>query len=217
MMTEVTYKNAGIISHGISKLVRMPELLMLYLGVPMALLFVYLLPVGIKEQFFTLHLDHPMILALLTNAFNHDLYQHLASNLIYYILALTAIIAIETSLQRFQYMTLTIFVAVPIISSAATVLYFAGAGYGQLLGFSGIVSGYMGYVIYLIVEKMYQVTPMAKPHAFVIWVSLSSLIILATAASIGVISIYQIGHLSNGVGHLIGYTLGLLLCYIMRP
>lgn len=216
MMTEFTYKKAGVSSYGISKVVSTHELILMYIGVPLALLFVYLLPFGIKTQFFTLHLDHPMILTLLTSAFNHDLYSHFAANVFYYAIVLSAILVIETNLRRFQYMALVMFTAVPILSSVATIVYFAGSGFGQMLGFSGIVSGFLGYLIYLIIEKMYQVTPITKPHALFTWASISILIVFSAALSIGAVSLYQVGHLSNGGGHLVGYLAGLVLAYTLR-
>lgn len=216
MMTEVTCKNTQVSTYGITKVASIPEIIGLYLGVPLALLLVYLLPAGIKAQFFTLHLEHPMILSLLTNAFSHDLASHLTANLMYYAVAISAILVLETNIRRFRYALASTLVAVPVLASAATLVYFQGSGIDHIVGFSGVVSGLLGYLIYLIVERMHSVTPMHRPHAFVMWISTSALIVFATAIAIGAVTLYQVGHLSNGVGHLVGYVAGIILAYSLR-
>jgi membrane associated rhomboid family serine protease len=215
-MTSVTYKKAGIHNLGITKLISNPELLFVYLGVPMSLVFIYLLPTSIKTQFFTLHLESPTAFSLLTSAFSHNLYSHLSNNLVYYLIAITAILIMETNIRRFRYVMLLSFTLVPVITSAASFVYFSGGVYTQMLGFSCIGTALIGYVVYLIVEKMYQVTPVARPHAFLLWISAAATIVFFVGLSLGAISIYQAGHLSNGVGHLVGYMLGLILAYLFR-
>lgn len=215
-MTEVTCQNARYNSPGITKLLSNQEMALVYLGVPFVLLFIYFLPMELRAQYFTLYLDHPMILSLITNAYNHSTASHLTTNLIYYLVGISTILVLETKISRFKTIVPVMFFIIPLVASAATIVFLSSAGYTQLVGFSGVVAGLVGYLILLVVEKMYSVTPMNKPGAKMAWLLVSAVIITATAASLGVVAVYQVGHLSNGVGHLVGYVIGLVLGYVFR-
>jgi len=192
------------------------KLAALYLGVPFMLYFIYTLPLAVQGQFFFLYIDHPGFIQLLTNNFIHQLPSHLLGNVGYYLLVLTFIIFLEKNSSRFSSLMFAMFSGVAIISSAFSWVYFSSSGVGYILGFSAVVAGLLGYLIFLVIEKLYVLSNAEGTYSFWSWAPVAvSLLILPTIA-LGITATYSVGHISNGVGHVVGYLLGFVLAYIFR-
>jgi membrane associated rhomboid family serine protease len=192
------------------------KLAALYLGVPLVLYLVYTLPQAIQEQFFLLYFQHPGFIQLLTNNYMHQLPGHLLSNVGYYLLVISMILILEKNLVRFNSLLFAMFSGVAIVTSAMTLVYFSSSGFSYIVGFSGIVAGLFGYFMFLVIEKLHSVTDMSRPHAFQAWAMITIVIFVLSMSALGITALYTAGHLSNGVGHLVGYIFGFMLAYIFR-
>lgn len=214
-MTEYTYKPTRYNFPGLTTKLSRIQWVGLYLWVPMVLLLVYYLPAQVKVNFLVLSIQHPTLLAMLTTTFTHSLASHLSTNLAYYLIAVSAIIFMETNFSRFKYTIVVIFGLIPVLASSAALIYFSNSGATQVLGFSAVISGLIGYAVYLLIERMYLVTPKVT-KALLTWGIIATMIVISLAISLSLVYTYQPGHISNGVGHLVGYVLGILLVYLLN-
>jgi membrane associated rhomboid family serine protease len=200
-------------SIGMTKILSIVELLFLYVAIPTLLSLVYVLPAEFKSGLI-LFIAHPGYLQLLTTNFIHPTFAHLQTNLQYYFLAVSLVIILENNRKRFLAMLLIVFGLVPIAASLVTLFYYSSSHYLQIVGFSAVVSSLLGYIIYLILEKLYKATPVKNHTAYLVWIGMSAIIILMTTAALGITEIYAVGHLANGLGHMTGYILGLIMCHL---
>jgi len=215
MMTTTVHNTKEKYSFGITKSVSLIELLFVYVAIPTLLAWIYTLPPELKYRFI-LFFDHPGFLQLLTTNYVHQLFSHLQTNLFYYFLIMSIILVLETNRNRFRAMLLIVFGLIPLVTSVVTLQYFTAANYFQVIGFSAAVAGLFGYLIYLMVEKLYRVRQPGNYIAYLVWILVSAAIIMMSAAALGVTAVYSVGHLANGLGHLVGYVIGLIMCYLFR-
>jgi len=117
-----------------------------FLGIPLILVLIYILPTSLKETYFILNKQAPSILSLFLSNYTHSELWHLATNLSSYLIVIYLIMQFETNKSCFYKTMAFLFLVVPFIVSFITIMY-APAMNSQ--GFSGIVAGLMGYFIYI--------------------------------------------------------------------
>ncbi len=131
-----------------------PEWVLYFILIPALLFVIYLLPQEIKDSYFILNTGELWRLqTYLLNSYTHSqLYPHLVSNIIVYLLALIAVFSFENNRCRFRVMAGCSFVVVPIITSLLTIGLFHFLGIVvRSQGFSGIVAAFIAYTFISIV------------------------------------------------------------------
>jgi hypothetical protein len=119
--------------------------------VPAVLLLVYLLPQGTRDAYFVLDTVHPGNLQtwFLSSYTHSQLYPHLLGNLAFYFVVLLMIFAFEEDRRRFRLMAGWSFLAVPLVSSLLTILF-----WGLLMknttgqGFSAITGALLAWAMF---------------------------------------------------------------------
>ncbi|MDI9644945.1 MAG: hypothetical protein QFX35_06985, partial [Candidatus Verstraetearchaeota archaeon] len=129
------------------------ELTFLYAGVPATLLALHFLPSQIKDAL-VLYIKSPKPWAFLTtNYIHYDLQTHLATNLLAYVLLLSAAIGAETEWRRFLAMAIMALAVAPVASSVWSVAVFGSVSEApwdlNTLGFSTTVFCLVGYLVFL--------------------------------------------------------------------
>ena len=131
-----------------------PEWVLFFVLIPALLFLIYLLPQEIKDSYFILNTGELWKLqTYLLNSYTHSqLYPHLVSNVIVYLLALLAVFLFENNRCRFRVMAGCSFFVVPIITSLLTIGLFHFLGLKvRSQGFSGIVAAFIAYTFISIV------------------------------------------------------------------
>jgi len=132
----------------------LPEWVLFFVIIPSLLFLIYGIPHEIKDSWFILNTGEPWRLqTYILNSYTHSqLYPHLVSNVIVYILALIAVFSFENNRRRFRVMAGCSFVIVPIITSLLTIGLFHFLGLEvRSQGFSGIVATFIAYTFISIV------------------------------------------------------------------
>lgn len=106
-----------------------------------------LLPVNIKQKFI-LDLKNPTLLSVFAHSYTHSDSTHFLGNVTIYLLTIFATLNIETNKARFYQISVLFLLLLPIISTIP-IAQLVGT-LPPLQGFSGIVSGFLGYTIYVV-------------------------------------------------------------------
>jgi hypothetical protein len=131
-----------------------PEWVLFFVLIPALLFVIYLLPQEIKNSYFILNTGNFWRLqTYLLNSYTHSqLYPHLVSNVIVYLLALIAVFSFENNKRRFWLMAGSSFLVVPVITSLLTTgLFHFLIIEVQSQGFSGIVAAFVAYTFISII------------------------------------------------------------------
>jgi len=126
------------------------EWILFFVIIPDLLILIFLLPQEIKDSYFILNTGELWRLqTYLLNSYTHSqLYPHLVSNVIVYLLALLAVFSFENNRRRFRVMAGCSFLVVPIITSLLTMGLFHFLGLEvRSQGFSGIVAAFIAYTL----------------------------------------------------------------------
>lgn len=127
-----------------------PEWVLFFFIIPALLLLIYALPQEIKNSYFILNTTEILrVQTYFLFGYTHSqLYPHLVSNVIVYLIALIALFSLEDNKRRFWIMTGSTFLVVPIITSLLTIglFHFLGIGVNSQ-GFSAVVAALIAYSI----------------------------------------------------------------------
>jgi hypothetical protein len=126
----------------------------LFFGIiPLVLFLFFGLPENLQNQIILKPLEPTIISAFFSN-YLHTNIEHLAGNLSFYLIVMLLLFNLETDKKRFYVTALGLFVILPLISSASIILVLSRIN--SSLGFSGIVSGFLGYMVYTLYAKVKQ-------------------------------------------------------------
>ncbi len=116
-----------------------------YFLIPILLTFTYLLPENIKQDII-LNLSNPTIISMFFSNYVHLELTHFLGNLISYLIVIFLLFNLETNRILFYRSSLLIFIILPFVSSFLVISIFPSLP--PSLGFSAIVAGFMGYLVY---------------------------------------------------------------------
>jgi len=136
----------------ISNISKMPhfkrDLFLLVVVVPVILSLVFLLPESTKTQLI-LNKNSPQLPTLFTSHFVHLDADHFLGNVIFYIILVIPVYTLNLlagQVRKFYFMVLSFFFLLPFLISIADLLLVPGNA--SSLGFSGIVSAFLGFLPY---------------------------------------------------------------------
>lgn len=119
------------------------DYLIFYVLVPIVLIFVFMLPSTITDQFFW-NPQNPTLISAFMSHYSHANLEHLLGNVMIYLLIVFLIFNIEASKNTFRKMSTMIFLAFPFLLSYTAMLLSPMGG----LGFSGLGAAFLGYLPY---------------------------------------------------------------------
>ena len=165
--------------------------------VPLILFVIYLLPENIRN-IFILYPSNPTIISIFLSNYTHTGFAHLSKNVFSYFFIGFLIFMFETNKRRFYINMLLFFTVLPVLCSLLTLYYLPNSA---SWGFSGIVAGWMGYLLYAVYGYIKEEWRIALNANFVFLIVMINLMIL--------LSIY------NWLGWLYALLLSLLLILIV--
>ena len=168
-----------------------------FILVPFILIVIYLLPENIRN-IFILYPSNPTIISVFLSNYTHTGFAHLSGNVIKYFVVGFLIFMFETDRKRFYINMLLLFTVLPVLCSLLTLYYLPNSA---SWGFSGIVAGWMGYLLYAVYGYIKEEWRIALNANFVFLMVMINLLIL--------LSIYK------WLGGLYGLLLSLLLILIV--
>jgi hypothetical protein len=196
--------------------------------IPAFLLLVYLLPQGIRDENFILNTASPWRFQtwFLSSYTHSQLYPHLIGNLAFYFIILLMIFAFEEDRRRFRIMAGWSFLAVPILSSLLTILFWDFIGRtttGQ--GFSAVTGALLAYAMFafIIWGVGEGLVVLDRPGLFAgsraryLMVKILLAVILALIVVMGVetgVFMDVGGSVSNGIAHFGGFITGLAVVLV---
>ena len=101
--------------------------------------------------------SNPTVISVYLSNYAHIEFRHFFENLVSYFLLISLIFRFGTMRNRFHLNLILIFTALPVLCSLSSIYYLSNL---RSLGFSGIVSGLMGYLLYSVyyyVEKEWRI------------------------------------------------------------
>jgi hypothetical protein len=119
--------------------------LLFFVFIPIVLISIFLLPNTVKDIFILLP-SSPTAISVFFSNYTHSDFSHLINNLIGYIIIIFLLFHLETNKRIFYINSFLIFIALPIISSL--LIMYLIPNIPPVQGFSAIVSGFVGYLIY---------------------------------------------------------------------
>ncbi|MDD1676161.1 MAG: hypothetical protein LUQ40_00320 [Methanomicrobiales archaeon] len=125
--------------------------------VPFILLSVAALPMDAKIRYCILDLQYPSLVPMYLMHYTHSEIPHLASNISFYLITLTALFLLETSRRRLFWVSAGFFTVLPFALSILSIVflpYFGSARWAE--GFSGIAFAFFGYAVALAMMSVYQ-------------------------------------------------------------
>ncbi|NMX21828.1 hypothetical protein C5S30_05240 [ANME-1 cluster archaeon GoMg4] len=122
------------------------DYLFYFLFIPSILIFIFFLPSGIKDLF-TLKINDPTIISIFFSNYTHENLKHLIDNLFGYLFIIFLLFNIEVNKRFLNFISLLNFILLPIILSLL-MIYYLPKNSPPVLGFSGIVSAFTGYLLY---------------------------------------------------------------------
>ena len=173
------------INRSVTKKITLKDLLILFILPALVLIIIqYLVPYPVKKEYFILNAAHPSFSALfLTNYVHTDDPAHLWVNVFFYELTLFCILKYSTNKNEVYIASAIFFFALPFVISLTSLNILYGMNI-YLLGFSGIVAGFMGYFVYVIYRYVKKHYIHKLNYTFV-------LLILSINVSFGVIFYYR--------------------------
>lgn len=118
---------------------------MVFLAIPAVLAFLFLIPQGVKDQLI-MQISAPTPLSVFASNFVHSDAMHFLGNLVFYLLACFVLFNIEPDVKRFRLVLVALLVVVPILASVVTLYAMPKLKTSQ--GFSAVVAGLIGYVLF---------------------------------------------------------------------
>lgn len=149
--------------------------------VPAILLSIFLLPNAIKNTLILLPSNPTIISAFFSNYTHSDL-SHIITNLIGYTIVVFLLFHLETNKKFFYTNSFLIFIALPIISSSF-IIYLVPK-IPPVQGFSAIVSGFIGYLLYSVYNFVKNVYKITFNYSFIFLLLMINFLIFSTLASI---------------------------------
>ncbi len=125
------------------------DIIIFFIIVPLMVTSIYFLPQTIK-QYFVFNSKNPIIYSFILSSYTHITFWHYFSNMVNYFLVMFIIINIENNKKRLYFSFIVTFVLLPFLISLSHLYFLENITYSY--GFSGIVSFYIGYIIYLTYE-----------------------------------------------------------------
>ncbi|MBS7633643.1 rhomboid family intramembrane serine protease [Candidatus Bathyarchaeota archaeon] len=122
------------------------EKIILFLGVPLVIFLIYLVPSNIKDAYFVLNKNNVSVLSMFLSNYTHTDFWHLAANVSVYLIVIYLIFKFETNKSSFYKTIAFLLLILPFIVSVITVIYVPAL---NSQGFSGIVAGSFGYFMYV--------------------------------------------------------------------
>lgn len=187
------------------------DFLIFFIVVPAILTLVYLLPVSIKDSF-VLYWANPTPLSIFMSNYVHGGLvsnngfglEHLVFNIILYLLALFIIFFfVEKSRKRFGIASAFLFLVLPVISSLFSLWLLNEE---TMQGFSAIVYGFWGYLIWSIMEHISKKKPVNSiSYVLIIFFAIIALLILIMPETT------LSGPKINMLAHRIGFIFGIIL------
>jgi hypothetical protein len=168
-----------------------------FILVPLIIFVIYLLPENIRN-IFILYPSNPTIISVFLSNYTHTGFTHLSGNVFNYFVVGFLIFVFEAGRKRFYINMLLLFTVLPVLCSLLTLYYLPNSA---SWGFSGIVAGWMGYLLYAVYGYIKEEWRIALNANFVFLMVMINLLIL--------LSIYK------WLGWLYGLLLSLLLILIV--
>jgi hypothetical protein len=202
--------------------------LLFWVVIPAILLIIYALPQEIRDTYFVLNTAHlQMVQTIFLSSYTHSqLFPHLLWNLAFYFVVLAMIFAFEDNRRRFRIMAGWAFLAVPIVSSVLTILFWGFLGRtttGQ--GFSAVVGALLAYAMFIFVVWALQdkLPVFDHPEEFagdrirflVLQVLLAIMLVLIMVMGLmtGIFNDAG-GSVTNGIAHFGGYVSSLVILFL---
>ncbi|MGE5832022.1 MAG: hypothetical protein ACM3X8_03815 [Methanomicrobiales archaeon] len=196
--------------------------------IPITLLALAALPQSVKEGWFILNTAHPERLsAWFLSSYTHSqLYPHLAGNLAVYFITLLMIFSFENRHRRFRLLAGWSFLAVPLVSSLLTILFWGYLGVstsGQ--GFSAVNGALLAYAMFIFIvwglEDRLEVFDHpewfggARFRFFVLQLLLTIMLVLVMVMGLLTGVFMDLGgSVSNGIAHFGGYVTSLAVLFV---
>ncbi|RKY23624.1 MAG: hypothetical protein DRP62_05525, partial [Planctomycetota bacterium] len=118
---------------------------MFFVLIPFILVFLYLLPSSLKE-FLILVPKNPNPWSVFFSSYVHSSFWHFLNNLVGYLVLILLIFYLEENRSFFHYFSFLNFILLPLLSSFLVIV--ALSSFSESLGFSAVVSGFNGYLLY---------------------------------------------------------------------
>lgn len=129
-----------------SKIWNIYDFIFFFIIIGAILTIIFLLPEKIKYYFILQPSNNTLISIFLSN-YTHMDFNHFIGNLIIYWIIILLLLNLETNKKLFYEVSACLFIILPFISSLAVIYYLTRF---SSFGFSAIVSGFMGYLIYAV-------------------------------------------------------------------
>ena len=204
-----------------------PEWVFFIVIIPAILFLIYTIPQDIKNSYFILNTtDFGNLQTWFLFSYTHSqLYPHLVSNVIVYLIAVIALFSLEDNKRRFWTMAGSTFLIVPIITSILTIglFHFLRIGINSQ-GFSAVVAALIAYsIISLILWRLGdKLEDFDHPQLFrsrMLFLFLCGLLtimlalIIVGGLSLGIF-ISTGESTSNGIAHFGGFITGVLVFWV---
>jgi hypothetical protein len=118
--------------------------------IPLLLLVIFALPQAVRSDYFIFYTSNlTRLQTFVLSGYTHsELFPHLITNLVFYLIAVSAIFTFETDRKRFWVMAAISLFVVPVICSLLTVGFWAFFNTEtSMQGFSGIDAAFLAYAI----------------------------------------------------------------------
>lgn len=145
-----------------------------FILVPLILFVIYLLPENIRN-IFILYPSNPTIISIFLSNYTHTGFAHLSKNVFSYFFIGFLIFMFETNKRRFYINMLLFFTVLPVLCSLLTLYYYPNSA---SWGFSGIVAGWMGYLLYAVYGYIKEEWRIPLKNGFIFLIIVFNLLIL---------------------------------------
>ena len=119
--------------------------ILFFIIIPFFMILIYLLP---QKSILILNTNNPTVLSIFFSNYVHTTFWHLFSNLSSYLLIMLFLFKTEHNRKRLYFVSIFLFLMLPFILSLLPIVTFPKNK--NLLGFSGIVSAFLGYLVFSI-------------------------------------------------------------------
>ena len=116
-----------------------------FILIPLIQIFIYLIPQGIKNSYFILFPSNPNFFSIFLSNYTHSEFNHILSNLVGYLIIMFLLFNLETNKKRFYLVSVLLFLLLPFCYSFVAIRIGSPQ---STQGFSTILSGFIGYLIY---------------------------------------------------------------------
>lgn len=138
-----------------SSIWKLHDFVFFYVVIGAVITFLYLLPSDVKYDYFILQPSNPTLLSLFFSNYTHIAFPHFINNLMGYWAVIFLLFNLETEKKIFYTISALIFIILPFLSSFAITYYTDVVS--PVYGFSAILSGFIGYLLYAIYNYLVKV------------------------------------------------------------